>query len=80
MGKTPKEAFNQELHYHLAGWILFIICALFFLASSLKNHDVLTLIGSLIFLVACVVFMVPLVAAYKKAAENKNQHKDKANA
>ena len=59
--------FKQELKYHLAGWILFIICAIFFLASSVKNHDVLSFIGSILFLIACVVFLIPLVEAYKKS-------------
>ena len=52
---------NLERRVHLAGWVLFIVCALFFMAAALKNHDTLTLIGSLIFLIACVVFLVPLV-------------------
>ena len=60
MKKDKKEQTKRELKYHLAGWILFIICAVFFIASSLKNHDTLTFIGSIIFLIACVVFLIPL--------------------
>ena len=58
--KRNKSA-NRERRAHLAGWVLFIVCALFFMAAALKNHDMLTLIGSLIFLIACVVFLVPLM-------------------
>jgi len=58
---TRKRSDNLERRAHLAGWVLFIVCALFFLAAALKNRDILTLIGSLVFLIACVVFLVPLV-------------------
>jgi predicted membrane channel-forming protein YqfA (hemolysin III family) len=56
---------GQEIRYHMAGWILFIICAGFFLAASLKNHDTLTAIGSIIFFIACIVFLIPLVRSVK---------------
>jgi hypothetical protein len=55
----------QELKYQIVGWVLFIICANFFLASSLKNQDVLYIIGSIVFLIACIVFLIPLVQNYK---------------
>jgi hypothetical protein len=52
---------KPEIKCQLAGWMLFVICALFFIASSLKNHDLLALIASMIFLVACIIFIVPLI-------------------
>ena len=61
MKENQESQIGQEIKYELAGWILFIICAIFFVASSLKNHDILTFIGSVIFLIACVVFLIPLV-------------------
>jgi len=57
----------QGIKYQIVGWILFIICAIFFIASSLKNHDILTFIGSIIFLIACIVFFIPLVKPGKRA-------------
>lgn len=60
---------NRERKFHLWGWILFIICAAFFIAASIKDDNALTLIGSIIFLVACVVFLIPLVIR-----ENKSQN------
>lgn len=65
MKKDKKEQTKRELKYHLTGWILFIICAVFFIASSLKNHDTLTFIGSIIFLIACIVFLIPLFESYR---------------
>ena len=67
MKEIQENQSKQEIKYQLAGWILFIICAIFFIASSLKNHDILTLIGSVIFLIACIVFLIPLVRSNKKS-------------
>ena len=55
---------SQPLHhrFQLWGWILFIFSALFFMASSIRTGDPVSLIGGLLFLVACFVFLVPLVA------------------
>jgi predicted membrane channel-forming protein YqfA (hemolysin III family) len=61
-----KKQGNRELKYHLAGWILFVICAIFFIVSSLKNHDTLALIASIIFLIACIIFLIPLFESFKK--------------
>jgi len=52
---------KKELKYQFWGWILFIVCALIFIASSIRMGDVLMLIGSLFFLVACFLFIVPLL-------------------
>jgi uncharacterized membrane protein len=72
MKENQKNQIGQEIKYQLAGWILFIICAIFFVASGLKNHDIYTLIGGVIFLIACIVFLIPLVRSNKKAENNKN--------
>jgi len=61
MKKDREDKLGQEMTYQLSGWILFIICAVFFIASSLKNHDTLALIASVIFLISCIVFLVPLI-------------------
>ena len=50
---------NQK--FQLWGWILFIICAGFFMASGIVNGDTFSLIGSIVFLIACVVFIIPLI-------------------
>ncbi len=51
---------NREKKFHLWGWILFIVCAGFFIASSIKANDMFGLAGSIVFLVGCVVFIIPL--------------------
>ena len=52
---------KRQRQFQLAGWVLFIVCAGFFIASAIQNHDALYLIGSIVFLVACIVFIIPLV-------------------
>ena len=70
MKKYNENQTIQGIKYHIVGWILFIICAIFFIASSLKNHDILTFIGSVIFLIACIVFFIPLVRPSKSAGNS----------
>ena len=52
---------SREIKFQFWGWVLFVICALLFLASSLRSGDILSILASIAFLVACVVFMIPLV-------------------
>jgi uncharacterized membrane protein len=56
---------RHEIKYQIIGWILFILCAIFFIVSSLRNQDILTFIGSVIFLIACIVFIIPLIRTNK---------------
>ena len=65
MDKTQEKKNRQERRAHIAGWFLFIVCALFFIAAALKNGDSLTFIGSIVFLLACVVFLIPLFGKSK---------------
>jgi len=53
---------KHEHKYHLVGWILFLVCAAFFIASAVRSGDLLYLIGSIIFFVACIAFVIPLVS------------------
>jgi len=66
MKENQEKQIVQKIKWQIAGWILFILCAVFYITSGLKNNDVLTLIGSVIFLVACIVFVIPLVRSIKK--------------
>ena len=61
MDSDQKQAKAQEMRYHVVGWVLFLLCAVFFLASSIQNGDTMALIGSVLFLVACFAFLIPLV-------------------
>lgn len=67
--ENPENQIKQINKYHILGWVLFIICAIFFMASGWKNNDIWTFIGSFIFLAACVVFLIPLLKPNKKREE-----------
>jgi len=41
------------------GWILFIASALSYGAASIRSGDLISFLGSLFFLVACFVFLIP---------------------
>jgi hypothetical protein len=43
----------------ILGWVLFIVSALAFIASSIKNGDMFGLVGGIFFLLACFVFLIP---------------------
>ncbi len=60
---------NSEEKYHLWGWILFVICAGFFIASSIKSGDYFGLAGSFVFLLACIVFIIPLITKRNRNTE-----------
>ena len=77
MKENQENQIGQEIKYQLAGWILFIICAIFFVASGLKNHDILSFIGGVIFLIACIVFLIPLFRSNKKVENDPRIHDDK---
>lgn len=53
------------MRWILAGWILFIVSALFFIASSWRSGDMLGLGGGVFFLVACLAFLVPFLWDYR---------------
>ncbi len=53
-----------QLRCQLAGWTLFVLSALGFVAASLRAGDGLALAGSLLFLVACFAFIAALAADY----------------
>ena len=58
-GRPPDPAHARERRWHLVGWGLFVASALFFLAASWRVGDLLAIAGSLLFLVACFVFLAP---------------------
>jgi len=73
MSEKQTTRIQAKTKYQITGWILFIICAIFFMAASLVNHDMLTLFGSVIFLIACFVFLVPIIAECRATRDDKNE-------
>jgi len=44
------------------GWVLFTVSAIAFLVAALSDGGPVEVIASLAFLVACIVFLIPVVA------------------
>ena len=63
--KKSEDINKEKFKYQLAGWILYIICAVFFIASSLKNYDIWALAGGITFLIANIVFLISLIRSNK---------------
>ena len=57
----------NQLRFQLLGWVLFVFSALFFITSSINAGDLVSLIGGLLFLFACLVFLIPLVSTMRSA-------------
>ncbi|EED34663.1 hypothetical protein NOR51B_601 [Luminiphilus syltensis NOR5-1B] len=47
--------------FDFAGWLLFLVCSIVYTYGSWKGGDPIFLTGSLIFLVACISFMIPMI-------------------
>ena len=61
---------RREYVYQLWGWILFLVCAIFFIISGIINGDIPTILGSVFFFVACFLFLIPLIKT-----NNSNRNK-----
>jgi hypothetical protein len=66
MAKNKQENIScKAIRYQLYGWILFITCALLFIAESVISREPLVFVGSIIFLLACILFLIPLIDALR---------------
>lgn len=59
--KSPK----KQGRYDLWGWLLFVISALFFMASSIRAGDVVGFLGGTFFLLACIAFLASYTGVRK---------------
>ncbi len=57
----PNNGVGQGKTYDLWGWLLFVVSALFFIASSIRDGDIIGLLGGVFFLLACIVFLASFV-------------------
>ena len=52
---------NRASQFQLYGWLLFVVCSFFFIADSVIDGNPLGIVGSILFFLGCVVFLIPLV-------------------
>lgn len=70
MNNKQDETAAKILRYHLYGWLLFVACALLFIVTSIVHEEMLMLTGSIIFLLACLFFLVPLVGELRNGRQD----------
>lgn len=56
----------KEKHYQLAGLIGFIIAGLIFVGVGIRFEDNLTILGSLVWIVSCLIWLIPVVRPPKE--------------
>jgi len=66
---------TTQHRFQLWGWILFVFSAIFFMLSSLRAGDLVSLVGGLLFLLACFVFLTPLLAELRAAPNSLTQQR-----
>ena len=52
---------QEDLPYHITGWVLFLICAVLFLYVAARDRDLALTLASLVFLSGCIAFLIPLM-------------------
>ncbi|WP_448874927.1 hypothetical protein [Desulfobulbus propionicus] len=52
---------NRTKRMQFCGWILFLACALLFVAEGFRSESPLLLVASLLFLLGCLFFIIPLL-------------------
>jgi hypothetical protein len=60
--KIKQKKMQNKEKQQLIGWCLFILSASFYIASSIKIKDILSLLGGLFFLFTCIVFVKDLLS------------------
>ena len=63
---------NRQIRFHLWGWILFVFSALCYVVSSIRAGDPLGLAGGILFLLACLLFLAPLLADSRRPINNSS--------
>lgn len=66
MNGKKDDMYEKSLRCQLYGWILFVVCALLFIAAGIVGREPLVFAGSLLFLLACMFFLIPLIDSFRK--------------
>lgn len=61
----PENGPRGGKNHDLLGWLLFVVSAALFMASSIRAGDVVGLLGGLFFLFACLAFLAPYIGSRK---------------
>ncbi len=58
---------RRARQYQIFGWLLFILSGMFFIWSTAAAGDPLGLVASLLFLVACPIFLAPIIRTARQS-------------
>ena len=61
----------RQRRFHLWGWVLFVLSAMCYIIASLRADDPVGLAGGLLFLLACLVFLIPLLAELSNLSKRR---------
>lgn len=68
---------RTHTYFHLIGWLLFLVCAVLFVVSGLRAGDRLLVAGSLVFLIACIAFIIPTLSDLRSSRGARTERDDK---
>ena len=55
----------DDKHYQIIGLAGFILAGVIFIAAGLNSGDLLTVLGSVVWTLSCLIWLVPLLRAKK---------------
>jgi len=55
----PVRKQERERQFQIFGWVFFLVCSFFFIADSVAAGSPLGIVGSVIFFLGCIVFLIP---------------------
>ncbi|MFO8192148.1 MAG: hypothetical protein R6U08_05185 [Bacillota bacterium] len=50
---------KDSISLHLLAWLFFLICGIIYIAASIRDRDPLMIAGSICFIVAVILFLIP---------------------
>jgi len=60
---------DKDAPFHMAGWVLFLVCAFLFLYVAIRDSDLVLALASLVFLAGCIAFLIPLLKKDRKVTK-----------
>ena len=50
----------REKHYQMIGLVGFLVAGVIFIATGVRHGDTLTILGSAVWMISCLIWMIPL--------------------
>ncbi len=64
---------HKERRCHLTGWWVFVGSAVCFIIAGIRSGDLLTIIGGILFLLGCLIFLYPMACRLERGEEPGEQ-------